>query len=632
MKRYIPVAVAIGFAVVVGIFALSSMNAPSSGEYRLARGRAQLSAENYLGALQTLRDIPNIPARGSETHAYLGAAYLRLHLYKAAIKEFEEAVKMRPRQSDPWIGLASTYIELGNAPKAIEEANRATEVEKRSSDAWIILGRAQWLQQSFDEAEKAALKARELDSHNPGAADLLLHIYFDQNDANKFQSELNRSSNPSKPIQDLARRFFVRQEQFARAYELKTRYERNDLQRSVLETELALKREPGRLELYPQLIKNLVRTGRYIDAIDAAKKYQGPAALDFEVGKAHWMLGQKDLAIKAYQRASTGLVHKLSAEVALAAITGDIRHWHKAYEAERVEQDYFILARLEDILPNASPMVRAFIYRYAGIYDSNFYTKVADAALEVLKDQPTNFDALMTIATAYHRIGRGEEASRYLETAQQTYPKSAEPVSRLANIALTSDEKDVTKIIGLMDRAVKLDPNNAGYLYNLGWIYDQIGETGKAIDLYQRAIKSSPLSFEAMNNLAIIYGNANQPERALPLLEQAIRSDPETEVGYFNFANYYFRRREWKQAVEYYDRALQLNPSSVAAAVERGRTYLEMGRTEDAVESLNRALEIDSHLFDAYMLLSSAYEKMGRPKEATAATDEAQRLKKDSSK
>lgn len=633
MKRYLGLGIAITLALIAGALALSSLNAPSETDSRLARGRALLDAENYLGALQTLRQIPAWQTvRGPEAHSYLGAAYLRLHLYRAAIHEFEEAAKMRPRLLDPWIGLASAYIELGDAAKAVEQANRATNVDKRSADAWIILGRAHWQQQNFDEAEKAGLKARELDAQNSTVSDLLLHVYFDRNDPRKFQAELDKNPKPSKSIQDLAVRFFVRKEQFARAYELMTRYERGTLERSVFETELALKREPARADLYPQLIKNLVLVGRYAEAIDAAKKYRGPVAADLELGKSYWMLGQKEDAIKAYGRASAGLVHKLSAEVALAAITGDIKHWHEAYQAERAEKDYFVLARLEDVLPAASPMIGAFIYRYAALFDSFFYVKTAETALQVLNQDPTNFDALMTIGTAYHRMGRSAEAEHYIELGQEEHPKNAEPLSRLANLALTSEEKDISKIVGLMDRAVKLEPNNAGYLYNLGWIYDQIGDTAKAMDLYQRAIRASPMSFEAMNNLALIYGKANQPERAFPLLEQATRADPDSEAGYFNLANYYVRRREWRQALQNYDRALQINPVSAVALIEKGRIYLETDRMDDAVESLNRALEMDPHSLDAYTLLSSAYEKMGHTKEAKAAQEEAERIKKDSAK
>jgi len=133
MKLYIVVAVAFVLALTIAVAVLSVFDRPSEIDYRLARGRALLDAENYLAVLQTLRDVPSRQGKRPEAHSYLGAAYLRLHLYKAAIKEFEESVRLRPRQSDPWIGLASTYIELGEAQKAIDQARRATDIEKGSA-------------------------------------------------------------------------------------------------------------------------------------------------------------------------------------------------------------------------------------------------------------------------------------------------------------------------------------------------------------------------------------------------------------------------------------------------------------------------------------------------------------------
>ena len=627
MKRYAVVAIALVLAISFGAAVLSVFDRPSEVDYRLARGRALLDAENYLGVLETLRDLPANRAKGLETHSYLGAAYLKLHLYKAAIQEFEEALKLNQRSVDPQIGLASAYIQLGDAAKAVDAATRGTEIEKRSIDAWIGLGRSQWQQQNFAEAEKAALKAREIDTQNPAVSELLLHIYFDQNHPERFQTELDRNANPPQDIQDLAVRFFIRQGQFARAADLTSRYERAALERSIFESELGLKREPERSELYPPLIRNLVSVGRFQEAIDAGKKYRGSLSVDIELGKAFWMTGGKDDAIQSFQRASGGLVHKLPAEIALAVITGDIRHWQEAFRSERPEQDRFMLARLEDVLPNAKPMIRAFIYRYAALFDVSFYNNAAEEALKVLDQDPNNFDALMTISTAYQRIGRSDDALRYLERARESYPRNAEPLSRLANLLLAAEEKDVLKIVGLQEQAVKMEPTNAGYLYNLGWMYDQTGDTAKAIDLYERAIRASRISFEAMNNLALLYGNSDQEDRALALLQQAIRTDPENEAGYFNIANYYIHRHDWRQALDNYQRILSLNPANAVAAVESGRIDLELGNTGDAVENLNHALDIDPHSFDAYMLLSTAYEKMGHTKEAIAAAEEAQRIR-----
>ncbi len=630
MKRFVLIATAAAVILPITTLLFISGSRPSAIDYRLARGRSLLETENYLEALQALREIPATQKRRAETHSAIGAAYFRLHLYGAAITEFEAAAKIGRRDADPRIWLASTYIKLGNPSKALEEAQQATGIEQESPDALIVLGRAYWLQREFSKAEEAAMKARVLDPKSPAPGDLLIHVYFEQNDFDKFQAELDRIKKPDKATQELAIRFHLRRGQFARAYDLKNRYEREQIGTSALESELALKREPSRTDLIPGLIKNLVRIGRFNDAIALGERHRSAVPIDLELGKAYWMAGRKDPAIAAYSRASAGLVHQLSAEVALAAITGQTEHWQKAFRAERPEMDYFVLAQLDASYANSSPLVRAFILRYAGIFEPSLYGRAAEEALRVLDDDPINFDALITIGTAYQRLGRLEDAERYVRRAQEAYPTRAEAVSRLASLALGKGEKDTAKVIALMERAILLDPENAGAVYNLGWIYDQIGETAKAIALYEKAIQASPLSFEAMNNLALIYGQRGQPDRALELLQRAVRTDPQSDVGYFNLASYYSRQRDWRNAIESYRRVLELNPENSVAAIEKGRLHLDDGRSVEAVDALNLALDLDAQSFDAYMVLSSAYEKMGRTREAIAALEEAQRIKSDS--
>ena len=619
MHRYILAAASLFIILAITIAVLTSYHRPQDADYRVARDR--------------------------------GAEFLSLHLYGAALKEFEQAVKLHPRDADPLLGIAAIYIQLGDAAKAVQQADRATQLEKQSADAWVILGRAHWQQREFSEAEKAALKARELDPADTNASELLLHIYFDQDQPEKFQAEIGKDSKPSTAIQELAVQFYIRQGQFSRAYDVRTRYDRPTLDRSIIEAELAFKREPARTELPSQMMRDLVRAGRFKEAVELRDGSQKPGARSqkdrsstlsfwllapgfwlpasvpqFDLGKAYWMVGRKDEAIDAYRRASADRVYKLPAEIELASITGDVSHWREAFRAERPIQDLFVLSQLEALLPKADPLTRAFIFRYAGLFNSYFYNRSAEEALKVLNQQPDNLDALMTISNAYQHLGRNEDAARYLELAKESHPREAEIFSRLANLAIASGPKDPEGIVDLMNQAVKLEPRNAGYLYNLGWLYDQVGEKSKAVDLYKRAIEASPLSFEAMNNLALTYGEAGEPEKALPLLESAIKSDPENEVAYFNLASYHVRRRDWSSALENYNRVLEINPMNAGASTEKGRIYLELGRNDAAVESLNDALTINAHSADAYTLLSSAYEKMNKPTEAKAAADEAERI------
>ena len=630
MKRYLLV-LALGSLGVLLLFAvvylaLSSPYRPSGPDARMARAKALFETENYLSALQILRTTP--AARGnSETHAYLGAAYLHLHLYQAALREFQTASNRAPGTLDPWIGLAVVYLHLGDGQKALEGARKAVSVNRDSMDAWLILGRAHWFQRSFGEAEAAAMKVRELDPAGLLASELLLRIYFEQNEGEKFQMLLDEIPKPNRSIQDLAVQFAIRRGEFRRALELRTRFDRREIESRVLRSELALKREPERIDLTLPLIRDLIKVGRFDEALAAGRSYRGGAAIDLEMGKAHWLAGDRAGALAAYSRAAASRTHKLSAEVALAVLTGRPGHWTEAFRAEWPQRDYFILAQVEETLESSSPLVKAMAYRYAGLFDTTFFNKSAEHALTALDEDPDGFEALMTLVTSYFRLGRLDDAFRYADRSRQLYPRRAEVWSRLGEIALGRGEAG--RAAEYMETALDLDPNNPSYLYNAGWLFDQLDRHEEAAAYYEWAIRSSPLSFEAMNNLALIEGDRGKTERGLRLLNQAVDANPENEAAYLNRGNYHAGQKAWRNALADYERVRQLNPSNVFAAVEAGRTHLEMGSAERAIESLNRALEADPNAYDAYVVMSDAYERIGRGHEAAAALEEARRIRPD---
>ena len=557
-------------------------------------------------------------------HSHQGVALMQQHLYHAAIDEFEAAIRQSPRALDAWVGLSAIYIRLGDAPRALERAAKAVTLARDSADVQMILGRAHWLARNLTDAEGAALKVDELDPSNLQAAELLLRIYFERKDDAKFREVLDRIGNPNKPIQDLAVQFAVRQGEFRRAYDLKNSFDRAQLESSVLRAQLALKREPGRVELYPQLVRDLVRLGRYDGAIAANREYRGGNSLDMEMGKAHWLAGNEQDAIRAYSRATLG-AHKLSAEVALAALTGDRRHWHEAFRAEWIEKDYFVLAQLEDVLKKASPLDRALIYRYASLFDQELLHQAAKNALSVLESEPDQFDALMTLGTAYLRLGRVDDAIRYVQQGADLHPERAEVWSRLGQMALAKG--DMTVAESALRRAAQAEPSNASFVYNYGWFLDKQDRRSEAATFYERAIAASPLSFEAMNNLALIEAARARPVRALALLNRAVESNPENEGTYVNRGNYYVSVHRWKEAVEDYAQAVKINPASVAAFVESARVHIELKREDIAIEELHAALDVDPRVHEAYVLLAAAYEKQGRKTEAAAALNEAKRLK-----
>jgi len=561
----------------------------------------------------------------ADVHAHQGIVLMQQHLYHAAIEEFEAATRQSPKALDPWVGLAAVYIRLGNGPKALEGAGKAVDIARDSADAQLILGRAHWLARNFERAEAAALEAQKLDPSSLQVAELLLHIYSDRKDEAKFKETFDRIKSPTPPIQDLAVQFAVRQGEFRRAYDLRNRFERQNLEGEVFRLQLRLRREPQATDIYPSLIGHLVSLGRYDEAIAARREYRGLTPLDVEMGKAYWLAGNREEAIRAYTRAAADKKHQLTAEAALAAITGDRRHWIAAFRAEWIEKDYFVLAQLEDVIKMASPLDRALIYRYAGLFDVDLLSKAAAEALSVLDGEPDQFEALMTLGTAYLRLNRVDDAVGYVQHCADRHPERPEPWSLLGQLALA--KQDVTTAELHFAKAVHMEPSNPSYLYNYAWLLDQTDRDAEAIAYYERAIAASSLSFEAMNNLALIEAARGRSDRALALLNRAVTANPQNEAAYLNRGNYYATLRQWRQALADYARALELNPLNGYAAVESARTHLELNRVDIAIEELSDALDVDPHVEDGYVLLSSAYKKQGRELESAAALREAGQVK-----
>ena len=628
MRRYVlalflPVLVigSIGFASFV------SSDRPSRLDYRLSRGRAMLDGENYLPALVIFKRTVEANPEHVVARTLLGIAQLRMHLYQSAIETFEEAGELDRGEAGPAIGLAHARLALGEVSASIDDATHATEVEPQAGEAWIVLAQARWMDRSYGNAERAALEARELVPDSPQSLEALLHIYMDSDKPEKFEALIDDVPDGNRSLQNLVVSFLVRQGEFARAWQHRMRFDRRRTELAILEAELALDRGADESNLVPKLIRDLVRAGHYERAIEYIPRSTGPEPIDMEVGKAYWMLGDVARAVPRFEAASRRGIHKLSAEVALAIITGDMSHWREAFRAEHVQKDHLVLGQLDELSSQAPASVKPLIWRYAGIYEPYFYNRAVEDGTLLTGPESDDLDILLTMVTAYQRLGRLDEVGRYLTRAREFYPSAAEPASRLAKLAIQKGESG--EVLGLMERAVSLEPSNPGYLYDLGWLYDEMSEEDLAVRLYRQAIAASELSFEAMNNLALIYSERGQEDDARDLLERAIAVDPRSEAAYFNLARYYGNRKEWKAALATYDRVLAINPLNSAAWVEQGKIRLSQGKLEESVDLLNAAVGMNSQCFEAYLLVSSAYEKLGYLDAALGAAEEARRISPD---
>ena len=167
------------------------------------------------------------------------------------------------------------------------------------------------------------------------------------------------------------------------------------------------------------------------------------------------------------------------------------------------------------------------------------YTSIAHQALEmgffeaalhlfdmVLKTKPDDVNALLGKAVCYHKLRQYNDAFRFYSLVLRVSPSNkiatSNIVSILSNIDVTSameritplyksnpDRHDVVALMGviyaksgysdegieLLSKAVKLNPSNPTYNYNLAILYDKGQDKKQAIYYYKRTLDNKSPAF-----------------------------------------------------------------------------------------------------------------------------------------
>ena len=133
---------------------------------------------------------------------------------------------------------------------------------------------------------------------------------------------------------------------------------------------------------------------------------------------------------------------------------------------------------------------------------------------------------------------------------------------------------DVTKAIGYLKDAIRLDPDYGAAYNNIGMAYDSKGDYDRAMEYYQKALKIT--------------------------LKKLGPEHPKVAIGYNNIGSTYKHKGDYDRAMEYYQKALKitlkkLGPEHPKVAIRYnniGSTYKHKGDHDRAMEYYQKALKI----------------------------------------
>jgi tetratricopeptide (TPR) repeat protein len=188
--------------------------------------------------------------------------------------------------------------------------------------------------------------------------------------------------------------------------------------------------------------------------------------------------------------------------------------------------------------------------------------------------------------------------------------------------------------IARLDRAVKLEPNNAHAFLSRAQAWRARNDFPKALADANEAIRLAPKDVGAYLERARVFGAMGDLDRALADDEEAIRLDPTSPVAYHCRAwAYHDRGRGYGQnqedldrALRDFDEAIRLDPKFGRAYAGRGFAHVRKGSLDKALADFNEAIRLDPGAADVRVWRSGAYRSKGELEKALADANEAIRL------
>jgi len=271
--------------------------------------------------------------------------------------------------------------------------------------------------------------------------------------------------------------------------------------------------------------------------------YQQRADYYYRINKTDEALADILYAIKLDKSKSTYYV--TMADIYLAKRETDLveEALQKAIAIDNSNEAYLKLAEL-------------YLYQY-------MYNECEETLEKAIRLQPHNPKAFLTEALL---LKEKNDTTGYVRMMQLVIDQDPKEVIAYQSLAEFFHQKLDPLAISYYKNALAIKPNDKILNYNLGMLYQELGELELAKEQYENLIALDPKSYPAYNSLgyiALVY--EDKYDEAVRYFSKAIEIDPQFDQAWCNrgIAHYYLK--EWQKARADYLKCMEINPNYESA-------------------------------------------------------------------
>jgi tetratricopeptide (TPR) repeat protein len=177
---------------------------------------------------------------------------------------------------------------------------------------------------------------------------------------------------------------------------------------------------------------------------------------------------------------------------------------------------------------------------------------------------------------------------------------------------------DIDKAVFHYKEALKIKPDYATALYNLGTSVLKKGNYNEAVSYFNKALKIDPKRIGSRLNLANVLSEQGRHDEAIFHYNEIIKVDSENADARMNLANVLFIQGKHDEAVSHYNELIKTDSENADVHSNLAYVLYTQGRLDKAVLHYNEAIKIQPRHEKAHYHIGNILMKQGKIKEAFA--------------
>jgi len=609
---------------------------PASCQVQLA------SSTKIADLVHTLEGHPS-----AEGYNALGALLAGRDAIDCAIPAFKEAVRLDPNAWDARYNLAQALVSKGRQREAAEQLHLLIAQRPDSAPAHNALG---MLLQDQGELEAAAAEfkaALDADPHFFTAAYNLAEVLMAEKRylaAVAYLQDTLKSSPPAdiadqlqvalgvaygengdsdKAIETL-RSVIKSHPALAEAhFNLAALYAKMGpslgYQTAIAEYKETLRLNPREDDARYSLAKVLTNLGNANEAIPYLKVYVQHRPLDAQgyhlLGTAYSHSNQLAPAVDALERARKLDPHDYEVRFDLGVVLAKLG---------RIDQAIEQLEEAERINRNSAEAhyQLALVLRKKGDAARSEQEMDAFQTLKAGENEEVDAGNLNNDGNRLMAEGKAKEAAKAYTEAVRLDPTNARWRYNLS-LALAKLGDHAGEQAAL-EKTIELDPNMAPAHNQLGLFHLAAGRKNEAEREFKAALQIDPKFAEAQNNVGVIYSQAGNDQEAEEMFRQATENDPRYTRAFVNLGLTLGRRGFLAASEQTLRQAVKLSPEDPGALTALGMVEAKMGHHPEATQAFTQVVAAEPESAEAHVNLGIAladqYDLSGALREFSEAT------------